>query len=85
MYEQQLKDGCRCLEIDCWDGQDGEPEVTHGFTLTSRIKFYDVVVSIEKFAFEVSEYPVILSLEMHCSLPQRRRSRGTCARSSGPS
>ena len=33
MYEQQLKDGCRCLEIDCWDGQDGEPEVTHGFTL----------------------------------------------------
>ena len=73
MYEQQLKDGCRCLEIDCWDGQDGEPEVTHGFTLTSRIKFYDVVVSIEKFAFEVSEYPVILSLEMHCSLPQQEK------------
>ena len=73
MYEVQLQMGCRCLEIDCWDGTDGEPDVKHGRTMTSAIKFKDVMVSIEKYAFTASPYPVILSLEMHCSLPQQEK------------
>jgi len=71
MYEVQLLQGCRCLEIDCWDGRDGEPEVKHGRTLTSAIKFRDVIVSIKRYSFVTSPYPVILSFEMHCSLAQQ--------------
>ena len=71
MYECQLQMGCRCLEIDCWDGVDGEPDVKHGRTMTSAVKFKDVIESINKYAFVSSPYPVILSLEMHCSLPQQ--------------
>lgn len=61
MYEAQLLQGCRCLEIDCWDGRDGEPDVKHGHTLTSAIKFRDVIISVERYAFITSPYPVILS------------------------
>ena len=50
MYEVQLMMGCRCLEIDCWDGTDGEPDVKHGRTLTSAIKFEHVVESINQYA-----------------------------------
>ena len=27
---------------DCWDGEDSEPDVTHGFTLCTRVKFQQV-------------------------------------------
>ena len=73
MYEIQLQLGCRCLEIDCWDGTDGEPDVKHGRTMTSSIKFKAVIESIEKHAFVTSPYPVILSLEMHCSMDQQKK------------
>jgi hypothetical protein len=73
MYEVQLQQGCRCVEIDCWDGTDGEPAVLHGNTLTSAIKFRDVVVAVNEYAFVSSPYPVILSLEMHCCIAQQEK------------
>ena len=27
------------LQLDCWDGQDGEPVIYHGWTLTSKLLF----------------------------------------------
>uniref|UniRef100_A0A8C6FQB5 Phosphoinositide phospholipase C n=1 Tax=Moschus moschiferus TaxID=68415 RepID=A0A8C6FQB5_MOSMO len=70
-YIRALKRGCRCVEVDIWDGPSGEPIVYHGHTLTSRIPFKDVVAAIGQYAFQMSDYPVILSLENHCSWEQQ--------------
>ncbi|KAG9472415.1 hypothetical protein GDO78_019713 [Eleutherodactylus coqui] len=70
-YIRALKRGCRCVEVDTWDGPNGEPIVYHGHTFTSKILFKDVISAINKYAFRVSEYPVILSLENHCSVEQQ--------------
>ncbi|KAA0719146.1 1-phosphatidylinositol 4,5-bisphosphate phosphodiesterase delta-1 [Triplophysa tibetana] len=71
-YIKALIKGCRCVELDCWDGSDGEPVIYHGYTLTSKILFKDVIKAIKDFAFKTSEYPVILSLENHCSVEQQQ-------------
>ncbi|KAM7407825.1 hypothetical protein PAMA_003540 [Pampus argenteus] len=70
-YIQALKRGCRCVEVDCWDGSDGEPVVYHGHTWTSKILFKDVVSTLKEYAFKASDFPVILSLENHCSVEQQ--------------
>ncbi|XP_014640786.1 PREDICTED: 1-phosphatidylinositol 4,5-bisphosphate phosphodiesterase delta-4 isoform X3 [Ceratotherium simum simum] len=71
-YIRALKRGCRCVEVDIWDGPSGEPIVYHGHTLTSRILFKDVVGTVAQYAFQTSDYPVILSLENHCSWEQQQ-------------
>ncbi|KAM3878020.1 1-phosphatidylinositol 4,5-bisphosphate phosphodiesterase eta-2 [Diretmus argenteus] len=73
MYAYVLQAGCRCVEVDCWDGPDGEPIIHHGYTLTSKILFKDVVETINKYAFAKSQYPVILSIENHCTVPQQKK------------
>lgn len=70
-YIRALMNGCRCVELDCWEGPNGEPIIYHGHTLTSKILFKDVIRTIRDYAFKHSPYPVILSLENHCGLEQQ--------------
>lgn len=68
-YIRALKAGCRSVELDVWDGPDGEPIIYHGHTLTSQILLRDACEVIADHAFSTSQFPLILSIENHCSPP----------------
>ena len=60
------------FQLDCWDGIDGEPLIYHGWTLTSKLIFKDVLMdAIKPYSFQSSPYPLILSIENHCSKEQQ--------------
>lgn len=66
-YIAALQKGCRCIEIDIWTNSDGRPEVRHGHAFTSAVPLEAVLKVIDKYAFIVSPWPLIISLEVRCS------------------
>ncbi|CAF1344581.1 unnamed protein product, partial [Adineta ricciae] len=67
-----LMRGCRCLDLHCFDGSDGQPLIHNG-TLTSRISLAEALECINNYAFETSNYPLILCMELHCCINQQER------------
>ncbi|XP_026498021.1 1-phosphatidylinositol 4,5-bisphosphate phosphodiesterase isoform X1 [Vanessa tameamea] len=80
MYRQVLLAGCRCVELDCWDGkgEDEEPIITHGMAMCTDILFKDVIYALRDTAFVASDYPVILSFENHCCKAQQYKLAKYC-------
>ena len=58
------------MPVDIYDGEV-EPMIFHGKTFTSKVPLREVCKSIAKYGFVASPYPIIISAEVHCSLPQQ--------------
>lgn len=43
----------------------------HKHTLVSKVSLRDACAAIHKYAFVASQYPLIISAEVHCSLLQQ--------------
>lgn len=57
--------------MDIYDGDDGEPVIYHGKTLTSQVSVRAVCEAIAKYAFVTSPYAIIISAEVHCGIKQQ--------------
>lgn len=50
--------------------------IFHGKTFTSKVSLRQVCAAIKKYGFVASPYPIIISAEVHCSVPQQEMIAG---------
>ena len=65
-----LISGARVIELDCYDGMCSGikcPVIKHGWTPMLPVSFADTINVIKQYAFVASKFPLILSLENHCT------------------
>ncbi|CAI4222038.1 unnamed protein product [Auanema sp. JU1783] len=71
-YIAALRKGARLLELDLFDGEHGEPVITHKRTLIEPISLRNTLHAIKREAFASSPYPVILTIENHVGVVQQK-------------
>ena len=65
MYSFAILGGYRLVELDCYNGEDDDIVITHGFTLVTKLKLEDILIELRENGFKNSPYPIILSIENH--------------------
>ncbi|KAL1193779.1 Phosphoinositide phospholipase C 2 [Cardamine amara subsp. amara] len=61
-----LKKGVRVIELDIWPNSNKDDvDVLHGMTLTAPVELIKCLRAIRTHAFDVSDYPVVVTLEDH--------------------
>lgn len=70
-----LRIGAKLIELDCMDGKDGEPIVTHKKSLVKSITFAECIQEIRDFKdqYPQRKYPIVITLENYCSHEQQHR------------
>ncbi|KAL9371539.1 hypothetical protein Peur_036679 [Populus x canadensis] len=63
--KKALQNGVRVIELDLWPARNNNVVVRHGGTLTTSVKLLRCLRAIKEFAFQVSEYPVVITFEDH--------------------
>lgn len=58
--------------VDVFNGENGEPCITHKRTLIASITLRHALQVINKYAFKNNPYPIILTIENHVGLPQQK-------------
>lgn len=58
--------------VDVFDGEHGEPSITHKRTFISAITLRNALKCIKQYAFQTNPYPVILTVENFVGIVQQR-------------
>ncbi|KAH9255259.1 hypothetical protein BASA81_006699 [Batrachochytrium salamandrivorans] len=75
MYSNAIRLGCRCVEIDLYDGDNGEPTVTHSNAAFAggQCSFLDVCMLLSSEAFgDNRQVPLLLNLENNMKTNSKR-------------